>query len=450
MSRTVAPEPTLQDTKRPSPGSATGVLARIAGTTNILDAIVIVAFFVVLPVERVFAFDVAGFTIRPAYACMAVFLLLHLHSIRAGFRAMPTAALIALAVVASLPLTFDPKRSAGYAVWAAFTLAFALAAVGYLREDGRRIPAWVELYCATAAAWGVFTIGQWFASFADANLAYSWLGSLPRIQALGQESSFFAFYLIPPLFLSLAARRKIWAVPIILAIILSTSRSGLVGMTIGAVVLLILGTRDARLDVAKGVVVAGVAVAALAVPVALNYQPIGSVAGAVPPAEAEHGLKTKRIDEEFLQGQDDASTSPRLQSWKDAVSTWRQAPATGVGIGAYGEAMHERGKSTQLPAADVKTTNLWVEALAELGPLGFLALLLWVLVPVPYLFRERRRLRLAVPLIAAIFASSAMFAFTQTWWVPYRWIPWLFAYALVGPALWATLTRSGERADERG
>lgn len=439
MSRILAPEPTVKDPKRPASGSAGQALARAAGTTRVLDAVLIVAFFVLLPVERVVSFDVAGFTVRPAYLCMGLFLLLHVRAIGAGFRAMPTVALVALAIAVSLPLTFDRKESAGYTLWAAFTIAFALAAVGYLRKDTRRIGAWVELYCATAAAWGLFTIGQWFASFADANLAYSWLGSLPRVQALGQESSFFAFYLIPPLFLCLGARRRIWAVPIILALVLSTSRSGLIGMAVGAVVVLLLANRSGRIAVAKGALVAAVAFAALAVPVVLNYQPVGTVPGAVPPSS---GDKAERIDKDFVRLGDDASTGPRLQSWEDAVSTYRQAPATGVGIGAYGQAMHERGVSVTVPTSMVKTTNLWLESLAELGPLGLLALLVWTFAPVPFLLRMRDDSRLAVPLIGAIFASSAMFAFTQTWWVPYRWVPWIVAYAVVGAAVSATLRRA--------
>jgi hypothetical protein len=29
----------------------------------------------------------------------------------------------------------------------------------------------------------------------------------------------------------------------------------------------------------------------------------------------------------------------------------------------------------------------------------------------------------------------------QTWWVPYRWVIWIFAYALVAPALMTALRR---------
>jgi O-antigen ligase len=446
MSRTLAPEPGLDQRKRTAIGSVSDGLARMTGAAGLLDAVIVFAFFVVLPVDRVGTFDAAGFTVRPAYPLMGLFLLLHLRSVRSGFRAMPTAALVALAVVVSLPLTFDPKRSIGYAVWAFFTIGFALAAIGYLREDERRMPAWTELYCATAAGWALVLIGEWFVSFKDANIPYGWLGSLPRLHGLSVESSFIAFYLVAPLFLCLAARRRIWAIPIVFALVLTTSRTGIIGMTVGALVLLVVGNRSHRIAVVKAALVAGVAVVALAVPVAVNYQPIGTVPGAVLPEDARLGSKARRIDEDFLTLNDTSSTAGRVQSVKDAVATYRQAPLTGVGIGAYGQASHERGAYLEEPTSRVLAMSLWLEALAELGPLGLIVLFVWAFVPVPFLWRLRAGAPLAVPLIAAILASAAMFMAAQTWWVPYRWIPWILAYALVAPMLVATLARWTRRA----
>ncbi len=446
MSRTLTPEPGLDRRKPTALGSVSDALARMTGAARLLDAVVIAALFVVLPMDRVGTFDVADFTVRPAYPLMGLFLLLHLRSVRAGFRAMPTVALVALAIAVSLPLTFDPKRSLRYTVWALFTIGFALAATGYLREDGRRMPAWIELYCATAAGWALVLIGEWFVSFKDANIPYGWLGSLPRLHGLSVESSFIAFYLVPPLFLCLAARRKIWAIPILLALVLTTSRTGIIGVAVGTLVLLVVGNRSHRIAVAKAAVVAAVAVVALAVPVALNYQPIGTVPGAVSPEDARLGSKANRIDEDFLTLNDTASTALRVKSVKDALATYRQAPVTGVGIGAYGQASHERGAYLEEPTSRVLAMSLWLEALAELGPLGLLALLVWAFVPVPFLWRLRASAPVAVPLIVAILASAAMFAAAQTWWVPYRWIPWILAYALVAPMLAATLARWTRRA----
>ena len=96
MSRTLTPEPGLDRRKPTALGSVSDALARMTGAARLLDAVVIAAFFVVLPMDRVGTFDAAGFTVRPAYPLMGLFLLLHLRSVRAGFRAMPTVALVAL------------------------------------------------------------------------------------------------------------------------------------------------------------------------------------------------------------------------------------------------------------------------------------------------------------------------------------------------------------------
>jgi hypothetical protein len=442
MSRVLAPQPTLREPKRKPLGVVADALARVTGTARVLDGVLIASFFALLPVDRVATFDVSGFTVRLVYPFMGLFLLLHLRSIRKGFEAMPTVVLIVLAVAVSLPFTFDPKRSLGYTVWALFTILFALAATGYLRQDERRLPAWLELYCVTAAAWAVVAIGEWFLSFKDANVPYGWLGSIPRLHALFVESSFLGFYLVPPLFLCLVARRgRIWAPPIILALALSTTRTGFIGMVVGALTLLVIGSRSSRLAVAKGALVVGLAAIMLAVPIALNYQPIGTIPGAVPPDDARLGSKAQRIDKQFVTLSDNSSTLPRIESVKDALSTYKQAPVTGVGIAAYGQANHERGANLDEPVADVLAMSLWFEALAEQGPLGLLALVVWVFAPVPFLWRRRDRIPYAVPLIAAIMASAAMLLAAQTWWVPYRWVIWIFAYALVAPALVDALRR---------
>ena len=309
-----------------------------------------------------------------------------------------------------------------------------MALTGYLRGEEARVRGLLELYCATAALWGVFTIGQWFASFANADLAYSWLGSVPRLQALAFESSFLAFYLVPPLILSVAAKRHVWGVPILLALILSTSRAALIGIVVGAVLIVALSDRPRRILVAKGGLVVGVAVVMLAVPIRLDYLPIADVPGAAPRDVAKRGDR-EDFYKDFIRVRDQASTAPRIQSWKDGWATYKQAPVTGVGANAYGLALQDAGRYVDVPTDLVKTTNLYVESLAELGPLGLLALLLWTFTPMPYLWRLRRRSSLAVPLLGALIASAVMFTFVQTWWVPYRWMPWILAYALVAPQL---------------
>ena len=284
------------------------------------------------------------------------------------------------------------------------------------------MPAWVELYCATAAGWALVLIGEWLVSFKDANIPYSWVGSLPRLHGLSVESSFIAFYLVPPTLPLPRGQAQIWAIPIILALVLTTSRYG--------------GHRRDRRSARP---------ARRGRPLASDRRRQGGARrrcgggrarrsghpelpadrhdpGRDPADEARLGSKAKRIDEDFLTLNDTSSTALRVQSVKDAVATYRQAPLTGVGIGAYGQASHERGAYVEVPTSLVLAMSLWFEALAELGPLGLLALLVWVFAPVPFLWRLRASAPLAVPLIVAILASAAMLLAAQTWWVPYRWI----------------------------
>src|SRR5262245_38037874 len=126
MRRVLAPDEPIGEPKRTTPGGLAETLTRITGATSTLDPILTAGFFALLPVDSVLAFDVSGFTVRIVYPFMGLFLLLHLRQIREGFRAMPTVVLIAVAIAVSLPFTFDPRRSFGYTVWAAFTVLFAL------------------------------------------------------------------------------------------------------------------------------------------------------------------------------------------------------------------------------------------------------------------------------------------------------------------------------------
>ena len=118
----------------------------------------------------------------------------------------------------------------------------------------------------------------------------------------------------------------------------------------------------------------------------------------------------------------------------------------GVGIGAYGGGVHELGIALDTPDSDIKTTNLWLEVLAELGVIGFASLVALLVIAVFGLWRRRRQEPLAPFVITAIVASAAMFAFVQTWWVPYRWIVWILAYSIAFPLV---IDRSRSRDDEQ-
>ena len=107
---------------------------------------------------------------------------------------------------------------------------------------------------------GVLHAGSSILSFGFDGLAYSFVGDLPRVQALAYEPSFLAYYLVPAFYLSFATAQHYSTAGILAGIIASTSRSGLVGLALEGLVLLLLEKRA----VVKKLLICGVA-AALAV-----------------------------------------------------------------------------------------------------------------------------------------------------------------------------------------
>ncbi len=373
--------------------------------------------FLTLPIERVVTVDVTGFTVRPVYLFMALLIVLNAGEIpRSGVAGLVGAG-IALAIGASAVSSLDPRQTAGYAAWGVFTIVFFVSMVGRLRERRELIATWTNVYVLTAGLWGFFTVADSILSFGFDSLAYSFVGDLPRVQALAYEPSFLAFYLVPAFYLSFATSQHYSTAGILAGIIASTSRSGLVGLMVGGVVLLLLERRA----VVKKLPICGVATA---LAVGLQLQLSGG---------AYLGFVSKPVTTVTQGKTDEASITPRFATWDDAWHVFLDHPVNGVGAGAYGGGVHELGIALELPEAEIKTTNLWLEVLAELGLLGFAALLAMLVIAVFGLWKARRHEQLATVVITAIAASAAMFAFVQTLWVPYRWIVWILAISIAFP-----------------
>src|SRR6478735_1188448 len=205
---------------------------------------------------------------------------------------------MALAVGASAVDSLDPRQTAGYAAWGIFTVVFFVAMVGRLRGRRGLIATWTSMYVLTAGLWGFFTLGHAILSFDFDSLAYSFVGDLPRVQALAYEPSFLAFYLVPAFYLSFATAQHYSTVGILAGVMASTSRSGLLGLAVGGVVLLLLERRA----VVKKLLICGVA-AALAGGLQLYLS-----------AGAYSGFVSKPVTTVTEGKTDQASITPRLQT----------------------------------------------------------------------------------------------------------------------------------------
>jgi hypothetical protein len=128
--------------------------------------------------------------------------------------------------------------------------------------------------------------------------------------------------------------------------------------------------------------------------------------------------------------------SGRIDLWRAALEEWRAHPVLGGGAGTYARwwAAHRRGTQNVQDAH-----NLYLETLAELGPVGLAALAAVLLLPFVAAWRARRRP--LVPFAAAAFAAFAVHAAIDWDW------------ELAGVALAAFLCgfaclASGRRRDE--
>ena len=389
------------------------------------EAVAMWGLFLTLPIERVLTADVVGFTVRPVYLFILALIVLNVSKIpRSGVAGVVGAAIV-LAIAASALTSLSPKQTVGYSAWGIFTIVFFVSMVGSLRERRDLVETWSRAYVLSAGLWGIFTLLQSLMSFGFDGLAYSFVGDLPRVQALAYEPSFLAFYLVPAFFLSFATTQHYSTAAILAGVIASTSRAGLIGLAVGGVVLVLLAGRAVR----KKLVICGVAAA------------VGGGVELILSRGAYTGFVTSAVNVE-----EQASIAPRLATWSDAWDVFLEHPVNGVGSGAYAGGVHELGIGLDEPDAQIKTANLWLEVLAELGIIGFAALLALLMIAFVGLWRRRKQEPLAPFVITAIVASAAMFAFVQTLWVPYRWIVWILAFSVAFPLVDG---RARSRADEQ-
>src|SRR5207302_9775136 len=91
------------------------------------------------------------------------------------------------------------------------------------------------------------------------------------------------------------------------------------------------------------------------------------------------------------------SSNGRVDLWKAALSDWRAHPVVGSGAGTYQREWLARRTTAQQV---VNAHSLYLETLAELGPLGLLLLLVALLAPVVAAVRARGH-----PLVAGATAA---------------------------------------------
>ncbi|MEZ5081817.1 MAG: O-antigen ligase family protein [Thermoleophilia bacterium] len=378
----------------------------------------IAALMLLLPIERVFVLQVGTITVRPVFAVMALIVGRELAVrdwpwavSRGGQRLTRGVLLGVFAIVASLVAGVWPFPNLGYALWLIFSAVFLAALVRTItvRADLDR---WAHWAVTAATFWSSVTLLQWVLAISVLpQWAYSFMGPLPRVHALTYEPSFLALYLLPHIFLAHQTGRRRALGTITLALVLSTSRLGLIGLVAGLMATVFLNRRRRRKTLQL--------TAALAVGIAM-LTALLFAAGA-------GGTYTRMVGEAF-NSTEASSSAPRLESWDQARRLASENMPFGVGPGGYGEAVHERGEALATPTDELKTTNLWLETLAEIGVLGVVALLAWSVVPLVRL-RSRTGSGVEAGLFLGGCATLATFPLFQTWERPQLWVWWGLVWA---------------------
>lgn len=378
------------------------------------SSLLAVLTFVTLSIEVGITINVGGFNIRPVYFFMGGIILLNFRYIYYGAKWMPAGIFAIMCVVLSVLQGIRPMLSLAHALLATFAITFGLITTGYLsrREDGV-LDWWIDMYVFSGVLAALYSILEFVVYLFYPPLATWWIGPIPRVSALTYEPSYLAFFLAPIFFIAFDAKRYRAAALILLATLLSTSRTGLVGLVGGAMAL--VAARPSELwSILR-------TVAKYAVIVALGLMVLPGVQEAL-------GQFVKFVVSGFTLT-DAGSAWARILSWFYAFQLFLENPFFGVGIMGYGPAMHARGLFLDAPAQEVRTTNLYLEILAELGGLGFIAFMWWAFAPVFRLWKYRAK-RYASGFLAALVSMLTMFPFIQTWWRPYLWIAWVLAYVL--------------------
>jgi O-antigen ligase len=381
--------------------------------------------------DTVLTADVGPFTLRFGHLCALVLLVSEAALLGKAGRPIllprrlleAAAAFLAIAALSAF-WSGQPVKSLGYLAWAAFDLAIVLPGVLAHLSSERRLARAARLWTwgiALSAAMGLEQIGS-FLLGRRPPLVWMTSDGFPRINGFSYEPSYYCLYLLPGAILLLTRfallGRKAWksaagGLLLVLAVALSTSRSGWLGAAVAFVLLASRAqARLGRRGVTRMALSAGVVL--LASGAVLSFWP---------------SLRThvERLGHMAFDRWEATSTGPRIESLRQAATLTRRHPVLGVGFGGYGAYVlaHPEFPQPNAPGPHaVVTTNLYLETAAETGLVGLAAALallatllmpLWRAVRVSEAVAEMDVTREGL-LMAAVVVFLVLFQFSQTLW----------------------------------
>lgn len=383
--------------------------------------------------DLVVTVEVGRFTLRAAQivaagtALGAAVELLRRGAVLATLRRIPPAlwCFVAFGALALIRLTAlgapNPVKGYAYAGWGLFVAVAIAGSLFVLLDTRRRLARGLAVFAGAIALLALFGLIQWSIGVLGGNppLLTQWVGSMPRINGLSFEPSYFAFstaigcalalcaLLGSATFLSpgLAAAASALTAT---ALLLSSSRSGWIGLAtllLLAIALIAVRRRQLRRPqwLGLGALAASLTLAGVLM---VTVHPTGYA------EMANRGLNVR----------DPTSSKPRLEGVLQALSMFRARPLLGVGLGQFGATLSVE-QARELPVQEIDqivTFNLYIELLAENGLFGFALIAGGLLLCARGVWRSWRQrdpelaaMALAV-LVAAGLAFGVMYQFNQT------------------------------------
>ena len=378
--------------------------------------------------------DWGRFTIRSAQlvilaaALGAGYKLLTRGELQAQWRKIPRPwwFFVAFSLLAALHLFVgdipNPVKGLAYLIWSLFTsltVGLGLSWILAKREDLARALRVLVLSSLAVALFGLLQWGLSLTGFA-APLVTQWMHGLARINGLSFEPSYFAFAMSLALSLSLGsllAKRPflspLWsaltAAVLVVAVALSSSRSGWIALILIALVLVLM-LWPARAILRQRwrlfVIVPAGYLLALFLLFVVSPDQYGRM--------AQNGLNVH----------EQSSSAPRIEGVVEALKLAQEHWLWGVGIGQFGAASaRQKGLELDAKHLDARVTfNLYAELLVENGVLGLLLVLAALLGLAYSLFRLWRRDDVdaelsswaGILLMAALLHFAVMAQFNQT------------------------------------
>lgn len=373
----------------------------VAGVVRLTSQSLFAAAVLALPLDVVLRSRFLGYNARLSHLLFGLFFLVTLaQAVRSSswrtVRVPWPAVVFLVAVVASVPASLDPTKTAGYATWAVFDVAVFL--VG-LPLSFRMYPSLgmraVGVHLLTAVVVCEIAFGELAALFDGGPRPPSaFVGTVmfPRLQALFYEPAYLAFFLLTPVAVALTwrlaedgwPRRALIVVTILSSatIILSTSRSGWIALvTVYAVAAFVAARRSLRRRWVVREAALLLAASGLLAAVTMGTWVMAKTDG--DPADRAGALGEFALQlASFGSGNGTGDDVGLRTSWSAlGIRVWSEHPIFGVGIGGFGGYVVHQGYVPAIPdPSRIVVPDVWVELLAETGIVGAgaaFALVLW-------------------------------------------------------------------------